>query len=96
MIDALKYIQSHHPDVYARTKYRIVEISPQLAQRQTERAKRAGVEESVEIVQIDIFKWNGGGVEPCYVVALEVLVRQPILSLFRNAEWCDCVGQLCT
>lgn len=74
MIDSLRYIKAKYPEVYSRTKYKIIEISAPLAARQRKRAKLAGVENHVEIVQSDFFKWDGGGPEPCYVVALEVLV----------------------
>jgi hypothetical protein len=74
MLDSLRYLRKHHPEVFARTTYRIIEISAQLAKRQRIRAKKAGLEDHVEIVESDFFKWGGGGPEPCYVVALEVLV----------------------
>ena len=74
MVDALKYIKDNHPEVFPKTKYRIIEISAQLAARQTERAKKMGVLKHVEIIQSDFFKWeSGGSTDPCYVVALEVL-----------------------
>ena len=85
MVDSLKYLRKHHPEVFERTKYRIIEISPQLARRQRARAKRAGLEDHVEIVESDFFKWEGGGSEPCYVVALEVLVRRTA----RHEGWAD-------
>ncbi|KAL7423809.1 hypothetical protein Q5752_001393 [Cryptotrichosporon argae] len=72
MLDALAYIKSHHPEVFARTKYRIVEISGALAKIQRRRAREAGLEKVVEIVNVDWVKWEGGSREPCYVVALEV------------------------
>lgn len=74
MVDSLAYIRDHHPDVYERTTFRIIEISAVLAKRQRRRAKDEGVEEKVEVINSDFFKWKGGGAEPCYVVALEVLV----------------------
>lgn len=83
MIDSLTYIRDNHPDVYERTKYRIIEISKNLADGQKRRAAKAGLGAKVEVINEDFFGWEGGGVEPCYVVALEVLVRfhiVPILS----------------
>jgi SAM-dependent MidA family methyltransferase len=74
MLDSLRYLRKHYPEVFARTKYRIIEISAQLATRQRVRAKKAGLEDHVEIAESDFFKWEGGGSEPCYVVANEVLV----------------------
>lgn len=80
MHDALLYLKKNHPEVYERTKYRIIEISPQLAKRQRARAKKAGLLDAVEIIESDFFKWDGGGPEPCYVIALEVLVSDPEAS----------------
>ena len=71
--------------MFERTKYRIIEISPQLARRQRARAKRAGLEDNIEIIESDFFKWDGGGSEPCYVVALEVLVSYAIY----DGTWAD-------
>ncbi|KAK1927996.1 S-adenosyl-L-methionine-dependent methyltransferase [Papiliotrema laurentii] len=73
MLDSLRFIKQKHPEVFSRTKYRIIEISGQLAARQRKRAKAAGLEDHVEIIESDFFKWGGGGPDPCYVVALEVL-----------------------
>lgn len=80
MIDAMSYIKTNHPDVYSRTRYNIIEISPQLARRQRQRARVAGVMDHVEIIEQDFFKWDGGGLDPCYVVALEVLVSSELSS----------------
>ena len=74
MVDSLAYIRDVHPDVFQRTRYRIVEISAALAAGQTKRAEVAGLGGHVEVLKSDFFKWEGGGVEPCYVVALEVMV----------------------
>ena len=77
MLDSLSFLRERHPEIYARTKYRIVEISPVLAQRQRERARDADVRDRVEIIQSDIFNWKGKDDQACYVVALEVLVSRP-------------------
>ena len=87
MLDSLRYLRKHHPEVFARTKYRIIEISAQLAKRQRVRAKKAGLEDHVEIVESDFFKWEGSSSEPCYVVANEVLVCTPVVQ--GNAWWED-------
>ena len=75
MADALAFIRDRHPDLWPRTKYRIIEISPELARIQRERAREVGVEDKVEIINRDFFDWDGGTKEECFVVALEVLVR---------------------
>jgi len=87
MIDSLAYIRDQYPDVYERTKFKIIEISAVLSKRQRERARDEGVEEKVEIIESDFFQWKGGGLEPCYFVALEVLVSPKLeahCSLFRT------------
>lgn len=74
MVDSLAYIRDVHPEVFERTRYKIVEISAALAAGQTKRAEAAGLGGHVEVLKSDFFKWEGGGEEPCYVVALEVMV----------------------
>ncbi|BEI85127.1 hypothetical protein CcaverHIS002_0505280 [Cutaneotrichosporon cavernicola] len=71
MIDALTFLKEEYPDIFARTKYRIVEISGALAKIQRSRAVAAGFD-NVEVINQDVFKWQGGSTEPCYVVACEV------------------------
>lgn len=77
MVDSLRYLRDEHPDVFARTRYRIIEISPALAQIQKRRAEKEGFGDRVEVINEDVFKWGHEGEvmdEPCYVVALEVFV----------------------
>ena len=77
MVDSLRYLRDEHPDVFARTKYRIVEISGALAQIQRKRAEKEGFGDKVEVINEDVFKWGHEGPamrEACYVVALEVFV----------------------
>lgn len=77
MVDSLAYIRDNHPDVYDRTRFRAIELSAALARRQRERTVEEGLEGKVEVIESDFFRWMGGGSEPCYVVALEVLVGPP-------------------
>ena len=77
MVDSLTYIRDNHPEVYERTRFKIIEISAVLAKRQQRRAEEEGVGCKVEVYESDFFRWKGGGLEPCYVVALELLVNQP-------------------
>lgn len=72
MLDALRWIQQEHPEIFRRTRYRIVEISTMLSKQQRARAEAAGFGEQVEVINEDFFAWGGGGPEPCFVVALEV------------------------
>ncbi|ORX34248.1 S-adenosyl-L-methionine-dependent methyltransferase [Kockovaella imperatae] len=73
MSDALSFIRDQHPDLWPQTRYRVIEISPELARLQRERAKESKVDHKVEILNTDVFDWEGGDKEPCYVVALEML-----------------------
>ncbi|WVQ97160.1 hypothetical protein IAU59_004270 [Kwoniella sp. CBS 9459] len=76
MVDSLTYLRDEHPEIYARTTYRIIEISSALAKGQKARAEKEGFGEKVEVINSDIFKWEGPGDgkrnEACFVVALEV------------------------
>lgn len=77
MVDSLKYLRSEHPEVFERTKYRIVEISSALAEIQRGRAEKEGFGDKVEVINEDVFKWGHETrvmKDPCYVVALEVFV----------------------
>jgi SAM-dependent MidA family methyltransferase len=76
MLDSLCFLRDHHPEVFERTRYRIIEISPALAEIQRRRAEEAGLGERVEVINQDVFKWEGGGADPCFVVALEVFVHR--------------------
>ncbi|KAF3051945.1 hypothetical protein E8E11_007394 [Didymella keratinophila] len=76
MLNILDYIRDVHPDVYERTKYRIIEISSQLADLQQKglghSAYARGHSDKVEIVNRSIFDWNQYISSPCYFLALEV------------------------
>lgn len=82
MLDSLKYLREEHPEVFERTKYRIIEISPALAKIQRGRAESEGLGDRVEVINEDVMRWKGGGNEACFVVALEVFVS--ILPLRPN------------
>lgn len=78
MCNILNYIKQKSPVVYARTKYNIIEISNQLAQKQFEQALSAklmmeGLQDSkVNIINQSIFEWEQTVDEKCFFVALEV------------------------
>ncbi|KAG7662020.1 uncharacterized protein J8A68_004408, partial [[Candida] subhashii] len=78
MCNILNYIRKNQPDIYARTKYKIIEISSQLAAKQMKQAlnnKLAshGLDSSkLEIYNKSIFKWDKVVTEPCFFIALEV------------------------
>lgn len=78
MCNILNYIKQNEPDVYSRTKYKIIEISSQLAEKQFHNALSAklvlqGLDSTkVEIVNKSIFEWDTVVNEPCFFIALEV------------------------
>lgn len=76
MLNILDYIRDVHPEVYERTKFKIIEISSQLAHLQQQglghSAYARGHSDKVEIVNRSIFDWNVYVSSPCYFLALEV------------------------
>jgi hypothetical protein len=73
MLNVLDYLRAEHPEIYERTKFRIIEISPALAvlQKQT-LASDSGHHGKVEIINRSIFDWDTYVSSPCFFVALEV------------------------
>ncbi|RDW87535.1 hypothetical protein BP5796_03229 [Coleophoma crateriformis] len=76
MLNILDYIRDADPSVYQRTKYKIIEISPNLASMQANQLMRnadaRGHASKVEIINKSIFEWNQVVASPCYFVAMEV------------------------
>ena len=76
MLNVLDYIRHYHPDVYARTKFKVIEISSALASLQTSQIKAnassRGHADHVEIINRSVFSWDTYVPAPCYVLALEV------------------------
>ncbi|KAF2001165.1 DUF185-domain-containing protein [Amniculicola lignicola CBS 123094] len=76
MLNVLDYIRDMHPEVYERTKYRIIEISSALATLQQQglglSAYARGHSDKVEIINQSIFEWTQYVSSPCYFLALEV------------------------
>jgi Putative S-adenosyl-L-methionine-dependent methyltransferase len=76
MKNILDYIRDTDPEVYQRTKFRIIEISPALAQLQLRNLKKSPAAEEhlehVEIINRSIFDWNTYIHSPCFFLALEV------------------------
>lgn len=73
-LNVLDYIRAADPEVYARTRYAIVEISPHLAsvQRATLSADPEHMER-IHIIERSIFDWKDYVPDPCFFVALEVV-----------------------
>ncbi|KAH7105997.1 DUF185-domain-containing protein [Auriculariales sp. MPI-PUGE-AT-0066] len=70
----LDFIRERYPDVYERTRYRIIEISKSLAENQ----KRSLHHHScVEVINKSIFEWRQREWAPCFFLALEVVDNFP-------------------
>ena len=76
MLNILDYIRDVEPDVYARTKFKVIEISTALASLQTSQLTRTasarGHSEHVEVINRSIFTWDTYVPSPCYFLAFEV------------------------
>ncbi|KAL3465297.1 amidase signature domain-containing protein [Aspergillus heterothallicus] len=77
MINILDFIRDTDYEVYQRTKFRIIEISPALAGLQmknlTDSLNAAGHLDHVEIINKSIFEWDTYVHSPCFFLALEVI-----------------------
>ncbi|KAH8429976.1 class I SAM-dependent methyltransferase [Aspergillus melleus] len=76
MINMLDFIRDTDYEVYQRTKFRIIEISPALADLQFQNLKEslhaAGHIDHVEIINRSIFDWDTYVHSPCFFLAMEV------------------------
>ncbi|KAI9687297.1 MAG: hypothetical protein M1822_002340 [Bathelium mastoideum] len=76
MLNILDYIRETDPDVYARTKFKVIEVSDALAQLQTKQLARSlhaeGHAGKVDIIHRSIFDWTTYVSSPCFFLALEV------------------------
>jgi hypothetical protein len=76
MLNILDYIRQTDAEVYARTKFRIIEVSKSLAQLQMRNlqstAASRGHLDKVEVINKSIFDWDLYVPTPCFFLALEV------------------------
>lgn len=70
--NVLDYLRDEYPEAYERTRYRIIEISPNLAELQ--RKKLQPEHACVEVVNKSVFDWDTNVPVPCFFLALEVIV----------------------
>ncbi|KPI45152.1 NADH dehydrogenase-like protein [Cyphellophora attinorum] len=77
MRNILDYIRDTDPSVYARTKYRIIEISSSLHSLQKTSLSTSISDpdhlEHVELINSSIFNWKTPVPHPCFFLALEVI-----------------------
>lgn len=72
-VDILSYLAQHHPEVYQKTVYKIIEISPRLADQQSRILDSHIKAGKLEIVNQSILDYNEVETEQCFFIALEVL-----------------------
>ncbi|KAH6609286.1 hypothetical protein Trco_002632 [Trichoderma cornu-damae] len=76
MLNILDYIRAADPQVYARTKFNVIEISSSLAALQNRHllstAESRGHADKVEIINKSIFEWDRYVPSPCFFLAMEV------------------------
>ncbi|CAD6886324.1 unnamed protein product [Tilletia caries] len=71
--DVLGYLAAEEPEVYSRTRYRIVEISARLAEQQRQKLSSHFEAGKVHITNCSFLDWDTPVTEPAFVIALEVL-----------------------
>lgn len=76
MLNILDHIRAYEPEVYERTKYKVIEISSNLASVQASSlaatAESRGHRGKVEIINKSIFDWRDPVPSPCFFLAFEV------------------------
>jgi hypothetical protein len=76
MLNILDYIRAADPQVYARTRYQVIEISSHLADQQSAVLERTaagrGHRDRVSIINQSIFDWSSPEPSPCFFLAFEV------------------------
>lgn len=71
--------------LYEKTKYKSIEISPTLAERQ-ERYLQKYHPKNFEVINKDIADWNIVETAPCFILALEVLDNMPHDKIIFNTS----------
>ncbi|KAI1618460.1 ubiquitin-protein ligase E3 C [Exophiala viscosa] len=81
MRNILDWIFENEPEVYERTKFKIIEISKSLADLQMTSLDRSPYAElhrdQTQIIHRSIFDWNEYVHSPCFILALEVIDNFP-------------------
>ncbi|KAG8899605.1 hypothetical protein FRB99_006554 [Tulasnella sp. 403] len=74
-LNILDHIRETYPEVYDRTRYRIIEISAGLARAQTQRL--TSHQACVRVHNTSVFDWDTFVPAPCFFLALEVIDNFP-------------------
>jgi SAM-dependent MidA family methyltransferase len=88
MTNIMDYIQKEEPDLYKTTQYTIIEISSALAKIQNSlQIDRIPSSlnrhfDNLRVVNKSIFDWDEVEPNPCYFIAMEVLVCCKFISFF--------------
>ncbi|KAF2863476.1 DUF185-domain-containing protein [Piedraia hortae CBS 480.64] len=72
MMNILDYIRDTDHEVYARTKFKVIEVSSALANLQREGVRKGGHDDKVEVINKSIFDWEQEVPTSCYFLAMEV------------------------
>ncbi|KAG8163750.1 hypothetical protein KVR01_007047 [Diaporthe batatas] len=76
MLNILDYIRDVEPEVYERTRYKVIEISSNLASVQQSSlmatAESKGHRDKVDIINKSVFDWKDPVRSPCFFLAFEV------------------------
>ncbi|KAI9882775.1 MAG: autophagy protein 6 [Watsoniomyces obsoletus] len=77
MLNILDYIKAIDPDVYARTQFRVIEISSSLATLQHKTIHQSSSakqhRDRINIINRSIFQWDTYVSSPCFFLACEVI-----------------------
>ncbi|KAJ1547167.1 hypothetical protein HK096_004109, partial [Nowakowskiella sp. JEL0078] len=77
MINILDYLRDNESDLYSKTFYNMVEISPQLASKQLQNVSKStggkGKHQNIKIINQSILDWNRSVPDSCFFIAMEVV-----------------------
>ena len=82
MVNVLDYIRQKAPQLYDMTTYHLVEISEKLQKRQRKACDNAGHQARVMLHRQNIFEWKDVVQEPCFFIAMEVIVHFTLSATF--------------
>jgi SAM-dependent MidA family methyltransferase len=84
----MSYLKKYHPQLYDRTSYNCVEISPKFAAL-LQRRFEGKFDGKINVHNIDGLVWNNQIQDECFVIGLEVIylldLQQNLLSKFYDS-----------